>query len=107
MAAGFHLARAQDQFFAQLHVPRDAGQRGFAHEFGARTRERAFVGLGPMRIEGFGDDQVDERVAEEFQPLVVDRCGAAVGERLDEQAGVGEFDPGQSRRPVSRTGHRG
>ncbi len=90
MAAGFHLARAQDQRAAQVQAARDRRQRRFAHQLGAGAGQCAFVGLGPARVQRFGDDQPDQRIAQEFQALVVRRAGAAMGQGLLEQARVRE-----------------
>jgi len=43
-----------------------------------------------LRVEGLGDDQVEDAVAEEFQTLVVASAGAAVGEGRVQEGGVGE-----------------
>ena len=74
----------------QLQRARDGRQRGFAHQLGAGAGQRALVGLGPVHVQRFGDDQVDQRVAEELQALVVGRPGAAVGQRLRKQVRPGK-----------------
>jgi hypothetical protein len=37
-----------------------------------------------------GDDAIEDAVAQEFQPLVVLRAAAAMGQRLLEQRGIGK-----------------
>ena len=50
----------------------------------------AFGELREARVELVGDRAAEHAVAEEFQPLVVVRAVAAVGERPFEQARVAE-----------------
>ena len=95
MPARLHLARPQHEPLADLQPPGHGRQRRFAHELGAGAGERAFVGLGPARVQGFGHDQAKHRVAEELQPFVVRRAGAAVGQRLGQQGRRGEDVPGE------------
>jgi hypothetical protein len=64
------------------------------HQFGARTRQRALFGLRPVPVKRLGDELVDQRVAEELQAFVVRAAGAAMGQRLPQQARVGEVMAG-------------
>ncbi|MNN89584.1 hypothetical protein D3C81_2074200 [compost metagenome] len=104
MAARFHLARPQGEALAKLQRPADRGQRGLAHQFGAGPGQRAFVGTRPAQVKRLGDQQVDHAVAEELQPLVVRRAGAAVGQRLRQQRRIGEImaDPVAALRVFTR-----
>src|SRR3546814_7352179 len=95
MAAGFHFAGAEGQLLPDLELAGDPGQAGFAHQFGAGAGHRAFVGARPAQVELFGHDQVEQRVAEEFQALVVRAARAAVGQGLPQQARVGEPVPAE------------
>ena len=38
----------------------------------------------------FGDDEVDERIAEELEPLVIVLARAAMRQRLRQQRGIGK-----------------
>ena len=87
-AAGLELARAQQQQFAELHRLRDLGQRLLAHEARAQARQVAFARDREFAVQAFGQQQVEHRVAEELEPLVVGAFGAAMRERDDEQRAV-------------------
>ena len=83
-AAALELAGAQVQRIAELDVARDRGQRRAVDQRGAQARHLAFVGARVLLEEELGDDQVDQRVAEEFEPFVVvlrRRCGASAPAR--------------------------
>jgi hypothetical protein len=90
VAAGFHFARAQQDARTQFEPSGERRERGFAHQFGARAGEFALRGLRPADVEGLRDDRPDQGVAEKFEPFVVDRCGAAVGQCPFQQRRVAE-----------------
>jgi hypothetical protein len=90
VAAGLHLAGTEREPFAHFKAARERCQRGFAYQFGAGPGHRAFVGLRPAQVQLLGDDQVEQRVTEELEALVVRAAGAAVAECLPQQRRVGE-----------------
>src|SRR6185436_11912276 len=67
-----------------------------ADEPSPQPREIAFAGVGEFTVQAFGQQQVQYRVAEEFQPFVVGTFGTAVRERNHEQAQVARLvaEPG-------------
>ena len=87
-SAGLELARTQQQQLAELHRLRDLRQRLLAHQPRAQARQVAFAGRGKLAIQPLGQQQVEHRVAEEFEPLVVGPFGAAMRERDDEQRAI-------------------
>ena len=87
-AAGLELARAQQQQLAELHGLRDLGQRLLAHQARAQARQVAFAGGGKFAVQPLGQQQVEHRIAEELEALVVGAFGAAMRERDDEQRAV-------------------
>ena len=73
---------------AELQFARDRGERRFADQPRAESRQFAFVGLGIDFVQQFGDEKIDEAVAEEFQPLVVARADAAMTQCALAQLGI-------------------
>jgi hypothetical protein len=68
-------------------------QRFFAHQARAQLGQPAFGELREARVELVGHGASEDAVAQEFEPLVVRRAEAAVGQRLLKEAGVGEPVP--------------
>ena len=65
-------------------------QRLLAHQARAQLGQLAFGELREARVELVGDRAAEHAVAEEFEPLVVVRAVAPMGERPLEEACVGE-----------------
>jgi len=62
---------------------------GFARDQRVETtRQLAFRFGREAGIEPFGDQQPQDAVAQKFQPLVIFRLGAAMGQRLFKGGGV-------------------
>ena len=80
-ATGLELPGAQLQRVAEADRQGDLGQRLGADQPGAQAAQVALVGLRVGGIQGLSDGEVDDRVAQELEPLVVGAGGAAVGER--------------------------
>ena len=76
------------QQFAELHRLRDLGQRLLAHQPRAQARQVAFARRRELAVQAFGDQQVEHRIAEELEALVVGAFGAAMRERGDEQRAI-------------------
>ena len=87
-AAGFQLAGAELQLIPQANGGGDFGQGLGAHDTGAETAQIAFGSVGESQVEVAGDREIQYRVAEEFEALVVTARSAAVGQRGDEQGGI-------------------
>ena len=83
--AGLQLAGPQLQHFAQADLSRHFGQRLSADDPGAQAAQIAFGAVRKGKEKMPGDDEVENRVAQEFQPLVVGAGGAAVSQGGDEQ----------------------
>ncbi len=79
------LAAAQAQHFTQPEAAGDHGQRLFPHQHGAHPRQIAFCRLRQAQEYRLADDEVEQRVAEELEALVVVAAGASVGERALQQ----------------------
>ena len=93
------FARSERDVLAELEFARERRQRRLAYQLGARARQRAFVGAcGQRCVKRFGDHQVDQRIAEEFEALVVRCARAAMGQGLREQARIGETRGREARR---------
>jgi hypothetical protein len=75
----------------KANLARHAGQRFFPHQAGAQLGQLAFLQLREARVELVGDRAAEHAVAEEFEPLVVLRAVAAVGQRPLEETGIGEL----------------
>ena len=84
-AAAARLAFGQAQHVGQAELQRGAVQAVFAHEVGAHAREVAFVGAAEALEQEARDRQVEHRVAEELEALVVVGAEAAVRERAVQQ----------------------
>ena len=65
------LAVAQNQMRAEVKRAGVFGQRAAIDEFGARLGQRAFVECGKFFVKLARQDELQHRVAEKFQPLVV------------------------------------
>ena len=90
-AAAARLALGQLQRLGQAQHQRDLVQAVLAHEVGAHAREVAFVGAGEAVEQQPRDGQVQHRVAQELEALVVVGAEAAVRERALEQRALGEL----------------
>ena len=90
VAARLHLARAELEHGPDIEPAGDPGQGGFAYQFGPGPGQRALVGARPALEQHLGHHQPQQGVAEELQPLVVRRPGAAMGQRPGQQARVGK-----------------
>ena len=81
----------------QADAPGDPGKPGGADDRSPASGELALVGVGIAVVERLRDDQVDDGVAEELQPLVrLDALlgllvgEAAVDERASDEGGIGD-----------------
>src|SRR6185436_1843521 len=86
--AGFLFAGSEEQQVAELHRQRDLRQRLLAHQARAQSRQVAFAGAGKFAVQPLREQQVQHRVAEEFETFVVRPVGTAMRERYDEQRTV-------------------
>ena len=89
-AAAARFAFAEAQQLGQAELQRGAVQAVLAHEMGANAGQVALVGAAEAVEQQARDDQAQDRVAEEFEALVVVGAEAAVGQRPLQEAGVGK-----------------
>src|SRR6266511_1626555 len=97
-AARRGLALAEQQRRAQVRLARHLGDHLTVDDRGAQLRQLA---LGHIRVLGehvVGDDEAEDGIAEELEPLVRQRVGVlravgAVGERAVDQRRVAELEP--------------
>jgi len=75
----------------QLQLLGNLGQRGLLDQVGAQPGQVAFVDLGEALEQQRRHDEVQHRVTQKLQPLVVAGAMAAVRERLLEQRGIAEM----------------
>src|SRR5690606_17213020 len=76
------------------------------HEGRAGATQIAFVVFGSQRIEALCDPEVQERVAEELEPLVVPLRRASMGQRECEQLRILETMLQIRLGPTGPSGHR-
>ncbi len=108
-AAGVPLAARGDDRRAELKPHRHLAQRRPADQRRMPLRQRALAVCGKAPVEQLGDDEAENAVAEELEPLVGDggcRVGAArarVGQRQRQQRRIGEpvAQAGLHRRPAA------
>ena len=92
-AAALQLTAAEPQLLAEPQPARDRGQRAAAHQRRPVAAQVALVGVRVLAKQQHRDGEVEHRVAEELEPLVVALAGAAVRERRVEQRRVAESVP--------------
>jgi hypothetical protein len=90
-AAGELLAPAEAEKLPQLERPSHGGEPGLVDHRGAELREIPLAGQREVGHEVLGDEQVDDRVPQELEPLVVLRPLAPV---LVHPGLVGDGDEG-------------
>ena len=75
---------------AEFELARDLGERAFAHDPGPQTGQIAFRHFGSRSVKQFCNHHVENRIAEEFEPLVVGMAAAAMTQRQIKQCRLGE-----------------
>ena len=90
VAAAFQFAHAQRQCRAYAQFSRQFRQCGFFHQMGAQDGQTAFGQVGEGVVQHLRHHEIDNAVADKFQPFVVVFACAAVGERLLQQFGLAE-----------------
>src|SRR5207249_11699183 len=65
------LAPSKSRTFRKAESPTDFRKRRRRHERGAKRRELAFRRVGETSIELFADDEIDDGIAEELEPLEI------------------------------------
>ena len=90
-ALGLAFAQTQERWKARLH--RDGVQTLFADELRAHSAEFTFTGLGVLQEQQVRHREVQNRVAQELQALVVRAAVAAVRERALQQTRVAKAMP--------------
>ena len=90
MAAAFQFAHAQRQCRAHAQFARHFRQCGFFHQMGPQDGQTAFGQVGESMVQHLCHHEIDNAVADKFQPFVVVFARAAVGERLLQQFGLAE-----------------
>jgi len=104
--AGLQLTRPKTQVFAQPEFGRDLRQGLAAHQRRPQARESALVRLRMRLVQQVRHHAIEHRIAQEFQPFIVIRTGAAVSHRgmaqlcLRENVAERTFDPGQECHPI-------
>ena len=89
-AATLQFAFAQAQALAQAQLEGHFRERTLVHERGAKPRKIAFGKLRKPLVEQCRHRAVEQRIAEELEPLVVGRAEAAVREGLEREIGLAE-----------------
>ena len=79
---------AQSQQFRQAQTQRQRVQSLLAHQVGAYARQIALGQAAQLGIQHISHGQTQDRVAQEFQALVMLDRKAAVRERTAQQVGV-------------------
>src|SRR5207245_4827521 len=64
------LAPAQDQVRTQAKLARVLGQRPPIHQFRPRLGERPFTIIRVFFVQFAGENQLQNRITEEFEPLI-------------------------------------
>ncbi len=80
-ATGGFFAGAEAQAGVELEVAGEAGEEDAVGEGGAAAAELAFAVGGVEAVERFGEDELEDGVAEEFEALVVFGGGLVLDER--------------------------
>ena len=91
MPAAFLFSAAENEVIAETRFPRYRRERSVSYEMRAQAAEIAFSGLGPALINGLGDHEIENGVAEILQPFVAEPRRAAMGQCPREQIDVPEF----------------
>ncbi len=73
-AAGLLLTFAEEEIFSEVEAGGDFGERLAADECGAKAGELAFAGVGEETVEGLGDEEAEDGVANELECARC-RCG--------------------------------
>ena len=89
-SAGFQLTLAQTQHGRQAQLIGQHHQRVLLDQIGPCARQVAFGQARQLAVEQVGNGEVEHRVAQKLQPLVVIRRKAAVRERLLKQRRLSE-----------------
>ena len=90
-AAAALLALAEAEAGAEVEAEGHLAEVAAADDGGAEAGELALAGVGEAAVEGLGDDQAEDGVAEELELLVVGaRVGEALGVGLVGERAVGE-----------------
>ena len=76
--AGLLLAAAEDQKLAQPELLAETRQRGGGHQRGLQLGLVSLFVLRKPPEEQVGDDEAEDRVAEELQRLIVDDAAAGI-----------------------------
>src|SRR5690606_17297398 len=84
-AAALELTRAKPQVLTQFEPLGQLRQGHSLHQSGTQTRQLALPGLGEALEERLRRDEVENRVAQKLQALVIAPTQAAVGQRQDQQ----------------------
>ncbi len=84
-AAALELARAQMETITDFRGARDFRERCAVDKGCAQAGHRALVGARMAFVDEFGNEQVEQCVAEEFQAFVIGMPDAAMGQRPVEQ----------------------
>src|SRR5690606_34416502 len=105
-AARAQLAAAEQQMLVDTDFPADRGKRRLIDERCAGAAQVPFVVVGAHRIEPLGNREIEERVAEELETLVVLLRRAAMRQRELEQLRIFETMLQMSLGPTGPSGHR-
>ena len=108
-AAGLELTGAELQRLPQLERCGHLGQRLAAHHPRPQPAQIPLARLREGRVEVMRHHEVEDRIAEKLQPLVVGARAAAMREGGAEEAGVprlvAELARSQRERPVGALSH--
>lgn len=68
-------------------MPGNGSESGFADELCSGAGQCALVRVRPVFVQRFGDEEIDQGIAEKLEALVVGSACAAVGQCLGEKLG--------------------
>lgn len=91
MPATFHFTGAQMQSLPEFLAACDFSQRGTIDERRTQTRHLAFISARMRLVDQFGNQRIDQRIAEKLQAFVVPAPGTAMGQRLLQQGAIGKL----------------
>ena len=79
------FAFTEPEFLSQIQFERHLVQRLLPHERGSHPRQFSLTRLVEPLVEHIGDDQIEQRIPHELEPLIVRYGMTAVGQRLGKQ----------------------